>query len=545
MFTRLGLILGAALLLAGTAPAATFTANGGAGSSTIGSGGDYATLADAAADFTGSATPVTGDYTFLITGNLAEPANVSFSKATNGFTVTLRPAPATNPVVTFSQTTDNASPSGHIIVGSLLSAWTLTATDNFVIDGSNTVGGTTRNLTLTNTAATSFPNSRLVRFVGAKNGVVRNCILTNNTTNNAQSCFAVDFTARDAAFPDNGLVENCAITITGGTSCQGVAANVSGTQPANTATTGLVIRNNTITARTRGVFLNVVSNCDILNNVISVRQTAAGVLSHGIYHLSSNATDAWTMNIRNNAINDLRSAANAPGSFGLRGITLEGGPAAPRRGTYNVVNNIISGFNFTATLATPIDIVYNGIFCNGASVDLNVYHNSIHMIDWSAKVSGASANNVQGVIASSTADTMKLDVRNNIIKLSSPAPNAAGVVKGVAQNLTINHNNIVSVANSGRIAGVNYANLAAWQGAGYDLQGKSIDPQTGTTPGVWVSATNLRFTDFPGGLNAGVPIAGITTDVDGTTRDATRPWPGVHEQQVGGVPVNLSGFSID
>ena len=531
MFTRFSLILGAALFVAGSASAATFSANGGVGSSTIGSGGDYATLAAAAADFNG-ATPVTGNYTFFITSNLSEPTNVSFAKDTAGFTVTIKPAPATTPVVTFTLLTDNAGPSGHIVIGSLTTAWTLTPTNNFIIDGSNTVGGATRDLTLT-TSAAAISGSRLVRVAGACNNVqVKNCKLYSLATSG--SVFAVDFSSRNQTatnyIPTNGLIENNDITVMGSLSGQGITAGVSGTVTSGQAQTGLVIRNNDVLARTRGLFLNVLADATIDNNRIKVNQSATGVASYGIWHFAANGATGWTMNITNNTINQLQSANATSGGYGLTAIE-----ASQSGGTYNIYNNMIAGYNYAG--ATPQDQLYRGIRAAGTS-PANIYHNSINMPAF-ASVTGATGGNAVAIIAGTATD-----VRNNIIKFDAAGAGAYAIYKSAATGLTSDYN---ALSGAGKTAyyGSAYPTFVAWQGAGFDTHGKNIDPTTGTSPGVWVSATDLRFTAFPGGLQQGTFIASVPADIDGNTRDVPRPYPGASETLPGGVPVTVSGFSID
>ncbi len=412
MFNRFGFILGTALLLAGSASAATFSANGGAGSSTIGPGDDYATLGDAAADFNGP-TPVTGNYTFYITEDNGQITNVYFAKDTAGFTVTIKPSPGTQPVLTFEYLNNNAGPRGHLIIGSLTSSYTLTPTNNFVIDGSNTPGGTTRDLTIRNTINGNFPNSCLIRVVGACDNVqIKNCKLLNNTTSSNYS-FVVDFTARNQSstnyIPPNGLIENNEIVNKIASFCQGVSGGVEGTMlTSGNAQTGLVIRKNNITASLRSIYLNAVSGATINNNTIKVDQGSQSSASYGILHASANGATGWTMDIYNNTFNQLQTANKNAGSPGITAIdTSQNG------GTYNIFNNMISGFNFTGD--TALDQVYRGISAAGTS-PANIYHNSINM-PAVAVVTGATAGKAAAVFVASTAN-----VRNNLIKFDQPVP---------------------------------------------------------------------------------------------------------------------------
>ncbi|PKO13926.1 hypothetical protein CVU37_15060 [candidate division BRC1 bacterium HGW-BRC1-1] len=534
MFTRFGFILGAALLVATSASAATFTVNGGAGSSTVGTlgGEDYTTLAAAAADFSG-ATPVTGNYTFYITSNLTEATNSGFAKNTAGFTVTIKPAPATTPVVTFSNLVDNGGPSGHIIIGSPITAWTLTSTNNFIIDGSNTVGGITRDLTLT-TVSGSVVGSRLVRVAGACDNVqTKNCKLYNNSTNSS-SCYGVDYGLRfntpDSFVPSNGLIENNDIVTTSGVAGQGIITSTSNTPGTGVVQSGLVIRNNNIAARSRGIFVNYASGVTINNNVIKVRQPTTGYQSHGIWHNSANSATGWTMNIYNNTIDQLESANVSGGAYGLTAVDI-----SQSNGTYNFYNNMIAGYNYTGAAAA--DQYYRGIRAVGSS-PTNIYHNSVNMPAM-ALVTGATAQNVAVVLAASGTN-----LRNNIIKFDHTGANAYAIYRGAA-GLASDYNDLTGAGKTAFYIATAYPTFALWQGAGFDLNGKNIDPTTGTSPGVWTSATNLRFTGFPGGLRQGQVLASVPNDIDGTARDGARPYPGASETLPGGVPVTVSGFTID
>ena len=150
-------------------------------------------------------------------------------------------------------------------------------------------------------------------------------------------------------------------------------------------------------------------------------------------------------------------------------------------------------------------------------------------------VTCGTAGNVAAIYASGTAP---VDIRNNIAKIDQAAgiAGAFGVFATATGTFTCDYNDFVAVSYFGRRISTNYANLSAWKtGTGLDANSRSVDPMTGTSPGVWTSATNLRFTGFPGGLNAGTVIAtpAITTDIDGNARDASRPFPGMYEQSRG------------
>ena len=99
----------------------------------------------------------TGDCNFYITSDITEtytPA-VGLGLAINPdpYTVTFKPYTGVQPVITLNYPTDlNSGPSGALVIGIPSKGnitWdSLRTTKNIVIDGSNTVGGTTRDLTI-------------------------------------------------------------------------------------------------------------------------------------------------------------------------------------------------------------------------------------------------------------------------------------------------------------------------------------------------------------------------------------------------------------
>ncbi len=273
----------AALGLAPAGANAALFNNGTADSvATVGSGGDYASLAAAATAFNGVAGGINANWEIRILGNLTEAANLSFANTVAaGKTVTIRPAPATTPTITFTQTADNTGPSGHLVIGSLHTAYTMFKMDGFTIDGSNTPGGSTRDLTITNSSA-SYTGSRLIMVVGDSDGVtVKNLNLINNNTNAGSSAYCVNFRLRVSSAPDNGLIQNNYLIAQGSAVGQGIFFDGS-TATAAVGIVGTTIRDNLILARARGIFLTYVGNITIRDNRIRMNMTGGGTDCTGI-----------------------------------------------------------------------------------------------------------------------------------------------------------------------------------------------------------------------------------------------------------------------
>ncbi|HPB31695.1 MAG TPA: right-handed parallel beta-helix repeat-containing protein, partial [Candidatus Sumerlaeota bacterium] len=273
----------------------------GQGVSTVGTipGSDYATLAQAAADFNGLAGGCTGDWTLLINSDLTEPANVPFGNSTNGYMVTMRPAPGVEPVVSMTAATVGTVP-GHLIIGAgaANSFGALIKTDNFTINGCSDDAFSTRSLTFINNNA-AIVNSRLILVVGDSDNVtIKNCHITNRSTRDtALSCVGVEFLSRTDGvndfIPDNGTVQNCAITARGASSGTGrygtgVKQTNSGIITSGRAQTGFKVMDCDIQARYVGVFLGQTAGATVSNNRIRLNQYYPTQQIYGIYHVNAN-----------------------------------------------------------------------------------------------------------------------------------------------------------------------------------------------------------------------------------------------------------------
>ncbi|NCB85201.1 MAG: hypothetical protein EOM44_12030 [Bacteroidia bacterium] len=153
------------------------------GTYTVGTGGTYATLGAAVTDL--NAATITGNVVLEIVSDITEAANVGLGVDTKGYSITIRPNADAPRTITFTQLSDNSSPTGHFVIGyptaGLSVAWSdanTIATNNVTIDG-YAVGGSTRQLTFTNTNA-SHTNARVIVVVGAcENTFIKNCIINN------------------------------------------------------------------------------------------------------------------------------------------------------------------------------------------------------------------------------------------------------------------------------------------------------------------------------------------------------------------------------
>jgi hypothetical protein len=490
---------------------------------------------------------ITGNVTMYITSSLTETENVALGLNTGGFTVTFKPATGITPTIAFTKTTDNAGPSGSWIIGAdsvgviTASIWTLIQTDNIIIDGSNTVNGTTRDLTMT---FADSPNPFGISVVGNANNItIKNCVLTNNEVG-ANSAYCVSIRPRNQSstnyIPDIIIIENNTLTSNGGTAGQPIGITASGTVTSGTTSDSIVIRNNLINARTRAIFANAGKNYDIYNNEIKVNQTTSGNFSHGIYFLSANSATSIVNNIYNNNFTQLATSNTSAGEFGISGITPS------YAGTFNIYNNTFAGFSTGTTsngLCNAIRVTTN------AAVVLNAYHNTINMVELnmntlSATTGTGTNQNVAAFSFSTATPTYTATLKNNIVVMQE-TDSCSFILRRAVNTSTIvsDYNNIYFTGTKGTFShtiptGAIYGSLAGWNTA------SSQDANSKTVSMTFTSATDLHLSGGSlGDLNLiGVTGLGVSTDIDGDSRSGTNPYMGADEGATL-LPVELTGFT--
>nr|MBP9740330.1 hypothetical protein [Chitinophagaceae bacterium] len=273
-----------------------------------GENGSYASLAAAITDI--NAQGVSGPCTFYFSdnGTYTEAADVALgclgTSATN--TITFKPYIGVTCAITFTSTA-TASIDGHFVIGSPNALNTNLVSTNYVtIDGSNTNGGITKDLTI-NGATTSVAKS-VFRIFGNNDFItIKNCTIINNSTAGGSNG-AIQLTARFNVSnfnPDNCTIENNTLTSLGGNGGQGVYIGNSGSS--TVGITFLKIGKNTISARaTRAITFNYVNDGDIYGNTISLDNQfgLTGTAAAAIY-LTTGTSSAGTCNIYNNTFTKL------------------------------------------------------------------------------------------------------------------------------------------------------------------------------------------------------------------------------------------------
>lgn len=483
--TGLAVLAGVVLLTLGTAtaPAAPYTGTG-PGTSTINAGGgaDYTSLSAAIADL--NATPLTGGaWVFEIASNVTEGAGLSINQTLNGNTVTFRPAAATTPTVD--------------ITGGI----TVTDTTGLIWDGSNS-GGTSRDLTLNMTAAFTV--------VGESDGFVAENLIMN---------VGFTFNGDGSNAPDNGLVDNCAIT------ASGFSIFNAGGSPDKT---GLVYSNNDITATgTVRVFsYQNTNNHSIIGNTVSQTVTASGFDQTSIL---------WNFNCDSYTVDSNVFDINFSGT---------GGAAACRAfeffdaGTYTYSNNFFDIEVAGGGDLGNMNVVNVNNLNDGENATVNFLHNSVYFRSTGVR-NDTSPEETSGIqLPSDFAGTA--DIRNNVMvsgwQSDDVTASAFFGFNGTGGTITCDYNllyidpaSVAAGAILGSFGGTDYADLAGWNaGTGFGANSaEGVDARL-----LWTSAADYHFGTQPSMGDTdwiGTFIGSVTTDIDGDARDPLQPTKGADE----------------
>lgn len=201
-----------------------------------------------------------------------------------------------------------------------------------------------------------------------------------------------------------------------------------------------------------------------------------------------------------------------------------------------IANNTFTNGGFTGT---GTDNSFTAFLHNGASTTANFqfYHNSVLFTD-------AGQSGVHTAVAKSGAGSASAGVTavNNIIVNNRDAANSYAY-QWTGANLTTNNNNVV-VGPASFVANIdaeNYATLGAYS----DSTGQGANSTSSEV--FFTSTTDLRLTAESIGDNslAGIPLAEVTTDIDGTVRSTTLPYKGAFEGNIElSADIVISGFAL-
>ena len=489
------------------------------GTMTIGASGATFTNVKAAFDSINTSV-VSGTVTLLINSDYAGDGSfpIALNEVTYGaggpFTITLRPNTGATPTISGSSST---------------SIIRLGGADNVIIDGSNSgsARGASRDLTIENTATSTNTAaiwiSSLGAGAGATNITIRNCNIYAGS-NTVTSSFGIHAGGATISTTGTGadnhdlIIENNSIarayyaifargTATGRAQNLMISSNSIGSDSASRYVTfrGVDVQN---------AIAPTISQNSIFNMIWSATGTSIAAID-----LGTNVTGAL---VSKNNISVIEQ--NNTSGWSAYGINISSGTGTSG---IEIVNNFISGvktygWNNSSTTFNPFGIRITG------GTNHKVYYNSVNMFG-SFSTTGAGDISSNLIVTSSTATG--LDVRNNVFSNSmtgggTPKCYSIYGVTGVTFG-TINHNDYFPRGSHGVLGflGADVTTLADWRTATtQDANSISADP-------LFVSPTNLHIqTGIAGPVDsAGIPIAGITDDIDGEARHATFPDIGADE----------------
>ncbi len=436
-----------------------------------------------------------GNILLSVTANTTETVQSTLvqsgSGAANYFSLTIKPAPATNPVI-----------SGNIATGILFILGS-----NVTIDGSNTVGGTTRDLTISNTNAA---NSYVLRIgspstsLGAVTDAITNCVIQGANP-----------------FGGIGMLVGSGVTV----------ANY-----AESPNTKTVIQNNSISGEEQGIaYYGCIASPDFEAAI------TGNVISCTVYGIIFAFTQFGTV-----SANTITGSAINP-NFAMAGIDLNGTMISA-----NIYNNTISGFHNTSAGAAaaaygidlfsfngPVNVYNNFIYdiisngnaaaaSNGEGIYIGqgsgyyIYHNTVNMGTNQVAAAGAPS---AIMIAAGVTSPGAIYLENNILanNQSGGSTQRYSIYSAAPASVfaAIDNNDYYTASgpNLGFLGG-NQPTLAAVRTAfGSNTHSLNVSPP-------FVSATNLHInivacSGTP--LESGGAVVGIPTDIDGQLRPGPVP----------------------
>lgn len=531
------------------------------GTYTIGSANTntFKTISDAVSAL--NQVGISGPVTFLLNdANYNNNTGETFPIIINQFagtsqtnTVTFKPAPGINARIEAFR---------DAVVGAytpVRAVFKLNGADNIIFDGSNIAGGTTRNLTIVNSAylqnlggannmyAVNDSENRAVIWLASassSNGANNITVKYSNirqTYKNGDSAYCLGIYSGSTAsnlnggnLPGQSATANSNITITGNDFMnvkQGILINSSAASPAQ----NIVIHQNDLGSQNNDetivspAYLNSVQNFTYTENSVYnlYRNNTGGDLECAGVIISGNSRNG---NIsKNNMRNIVRTTTN---NKIFAGIILQ---STDQNSNITVANNFI---NDVVSLGNG-NAKYNGFGINIATGGgYKIYHNSIRL-----KTNQAFNDRNYSAAIFVDAGTKNLDIRNNILVNEQTAPlteKFAILIVSTGTTFTaLNYNDYYSNQYIGHYGpnpndgnNQNYrVTLSTWQ----QLVGSNRDINSiNVLPG-FISANDLHIDQFNqqntalSNLGTGAINTTVPQDIDGQIRNTTTPDMGADE----------------
>lgn len=458
------------------------------GTKTIGSGGDYATIAAAVSALNGGTVSAAVTFT-LLDASYSETYPITINAVSGGSvtnTVTFKPTQT-------GTTVTGASASGGIILSGA----------NYVTFDGSTSGGTDKNLTISNT---NTSGSVMTFQNGASNNTLKNCIFNGVSTLTTNG--VITFSTTTGSANSTNTIQNNDIGKGATSPAYGIFN--SGSASAKNA-------NNTITSNRIFDF----TSTGIRDDGNSSRFTYTG---NEIYQ-NANQTSALTgfrpsatsidgFTFTRNYIHDLKTTSTGT----VAGIHLFDISATDS----GVVSNNVISISETAPLT-----VY-GIYDQSATGEkYMLYYNSVYL---GGSVSGASNSRAYNWSIASTSK-----VRNNIFmnaRNGGTGKHYAIAYNTTYANITSDYNCIYNAGGTGNVFGfdgtTDQTTISGFRtSTGKETNSVNGDPQFASTTTLVPVSTG---TGVIYGMNMGNgTTTGISVDFNGATRSSSNPDMGAYE----------------
>lgn len=513
-----------------------------------------------------------GTVTISLTGNTTETATATLNASGSGSAsytgVTVKPGTGATPTVSGS------------IAGTTLIA--LNGASNVTIDGSNS-GGTTRDLTITNTSATSGSVLQIgsVGTTAITNVTVKNTVITNGTTSSSAIVAGDAATAGNPGVLGtitiqnnkvqkayNGMYLRCTATAVSTITITGNDLNATGTSAIRLAgislqsINGATVTNNNIGnfSSTDGEYdagINIGSGSKNItisgNNISPLAYTGSssyaptGILvaaattganiaitNNNISNITSSGQDYVSgidllgstsgLTISSNKISNIRNT-NSLG-YGAAGIALESSATNAATKVYNNFIWDVAGYGYTGYALADNG---NGIVVeDGGGYDID-FNTVVLNSEQTAATHRASCL----LITEDVFTTSSINVRNNIFTnlQTVGGVNTRYAIANLAGNAvfnTIDRNDYYctsgKLSSKGTTATITSTLAALQTSIGGNANSVNILP-------VFVGTNDLHLSTAANSTlnNLGTPVTGITTDIDNDVRSATTPDMGADE----------------
>ncbi len=264
---------------------------------------------------------------------------------------------------------------------------------------------------------------------------------------------------------------------------------------------GNTINNNTIdSVYYYGIYMYGQDSCIIKNNYITNSNGSGGLGTGTFYGMYIYYSDNGIEISGNNLV--LNSTSS---NYGIYFYQSNGSLSQPNQ----IYNNMIAIHSPATSTNQPFRIYYSNYN--------DFYYNTLY----TNGVATSSSNSCVYLYGSSTTSSSNNTFKNNIFYSKNSGYTVYCSNSSYASNTTFDYN--VHFTNSSNMAywSGNKSDLAAWQATGFGANSLFADPSFNNLPDLHCKSPLIN--------NQGTPIAGITLDIDGDTRNATTPDIGADE----------------